>query len=47
MTDRCARAKVHYVGSVNANEMIVLPSAMSERDADYPVAFAVPIDTPV
>ena len=40
-------AKVHTSVSVNANEMIVLPTrGMSERDADYAVAFAVPIDTP-
>jgi 4-hydroxybutyryl-CoA dehydratase/vinylacetyl-CoA-Delta-isomerase len=40
-------AEVHTSVSVNANEMIVLPTrAMSESDADYAVAFAVPIDTP-
>ena len=31
----------------NANEMIVLPTrAMGPDDADYAVAFAVPLDTP-
>lgn len=40
-------AKVHTSVSINANEMIVLPTrAMSEADADYAVAFAIPIDTP-
>jgi len=40
-------AKVHTSVSINANEMIVLPTrAMSEPDADYAVAFAIPIDTP-
>ena len=40
-------AKVHTSVSVNSNEMIVLPTrAMSEADADYAVAFAIPIDTP-
>ena len=40
-------AKVHTSVSVNANEMIVLPTrATSEADADYAVAFAIPIDTP-
>jgi 4-hydroxybutyryl-CoA dehydratase/vinylacetyl-CoA-Delta-isomerase len=40
-------AKVHTSVSVNANEMIVLPTrAMSEADADYAVAFAIPLDTP-
>jgi aromatic ring hydroxylase len=40
-------AKVHTSVSVNANEMIVLPTrAMGKDDADYAVAFAVPVDTP-
>ncbi len=40
-------AKVHTSVSVNSNELIVLPTrAMSERDADYAVAFAVTPDTP-
>jgi aromatic ring hydroxylase len=39
-------AKVHTSASINANEMIVLPTrAMSEEDADYAVAFAIPLDT--
>ncbi len=39
-------AKTHTSGSVNANELIVLPTrAMGPDDADYAVAFAVPIDT--
>ena len=40
-------AKSHTSVSVNANEMIVLPTrALSEADADYAVSFAIPIDTP-
>jgi 4-hydroxybutyryl-CoA dehydratase/vinylacetyl-CoA-Delta-isomerase len=40
-------AKVHTSVSVNANELIVLPTrAMRKDDRDYAVAFAVPIDTP-
>jgi aromatic ring hydroxylase len=40
-------AKVHTSVSVNANELIVLPTrAMGPDDRDYAVAFAVPIDTP-
>jgi aromatic ring hydroxylase len=40
-------AKVHTSVSVNANELIVLPTrAMAEQDADYAVAFAIPLDTP-
>src|ERR1019366_6755112 len=40
-------AKVHTSVSVNANELIVLPTrAMGPDDADYAVAFAVPVDTP-
>lgn len=40
-------AKVHTSVSVNANELIVLPTrAMGPADADYAVAFAIPVDTP-
>ncbi|HEY1775318.1 MAG TPA: 4-hydroxyphenylacetate 3-hydroxylase N-terminal domain-containing protein [Solirubrobacteraceae bacterium] len=40
-------AKLHTSVSINSNEMIVLPTrAMSEVDANYAVAFAIPIDTP-
>jgi 4-hydroxybutyryl-CoA dehydratase/vinylacetyl-CoA-Delta-isomerase len=40
-------AKIHTSVSINANEMIVLPTrAMAPSDADYAVAFAIPIDTP-
>lgn len=40
-------AKVHTSVSVNANEMLVLPTrAMGPDDRDYAVAFAVPLDTP-
>jgi aromatic ring hydroxylase len=40
-------AKVHTSVSVNANELIVLPTrAMGEADQDYAVAFAIPVDTP-
>jgi aromatic ring hydroxylase len=40
-------AKVHTSVSVNANELIVLPTrAMSEADADYAIAFAIPVNTP-
>ncbi len=40
-------AKVHTSCSVNANEIIVLPTrAMSDDDSDYAVAFAVPANTP-
>lgn len=40
-------AKAHTSVTVNANELIVLPTrAMTEADQDYAVAFAVPIDTP-
>jgi len=40
-------AKVHTSVSVNANEMIVLPTrAMHADDANYAVAFAIPIDSP-
>lgn len=40
-------AKVHTSVSVNANEMIVLPTrAMAEQDRAYAVSFAIPVDTP-
>jgi 4-hydroxybutyryl-CoA dehydratase/vinylacetyl-CoA-Delta-isomerase len=40
-------AKVHTSVSVNANELIVLPTrAMGPDDKDYAVAFAIPLDTP-
>ena len=40
-------AKTHTSGSVNANEIIVLPTrAMGPDDADYAVSFAVPVATP-
>lgn len=40
-------AKAHTSVSPNANEIIVLPTrALAEADADYAVAFAVPVDTP-
>jgi 4-hydroxybutyryl-CoA dehydratase / vinylacetyl-CoA-Delta-isomerase len=40
-------AKVHTSVSTNANELIVLPTrAMTAADADYAVAFAVPVNTP-
>ena len=40
-------AKMHTSVSVNANEMIVLPTrAMGPDDSAYAVAFAIPLDTP-
>jgi aromatic ring hydroxylase len=40
-------AKIHTSCTTNTNELIVLPTrAMAEADADYAVAFAVPVDTP-
>ena len=40
-------AKIHTSCTTNVNEIIVLPTrAMSEADADYAVAFAVPVNTP-
>lgn len=40
-------AKLHTSVSVNANEMIVLPTRnLEEGDKDYAVAFAIPLDTP-
>lgn len=39
-------AKVHQTGSMNAHEIIALPTrAMQKRDEDYALAFAVPSDT--
>src|SRR5579859_2961310 len=39
--------KVHTSVSVNANELFVIPTrAMTEADADYAVAFAIPVATP-
>lgn len=40
-------AKIHTSCTTNVNELIVLPTrAMAESDADYAVAFAIPVDTP-
>ncbi|RME49883.1 MAG: 4-hydroxybutyryl-CoA dehydratase [Caldilineae bacterium] len=40
-------AKVHISGAPYSNEIFVIPSrAMTEADADYAVAFAIPVDTP-
>lgn len=40
-------AKLHTSLTVNANELIVLPTrAMTEADADYAVSFAIPLNTP-
>ena len=40
-------AKCHTSVSANSDELIVLPTrTMSPEDADYAVAFAVPMDTP-
>ena len=40
-------AKAHTSGSVGAEELIVIPTrAMRKEDADYAVAFAIPVDTP-
>ena len=39
-------AKAHQTGIINSHEVIVMPTqAMGEEDADYAVAFAVPVDT--
>jgi 4-hydroxybutyryl-CoA dehydratase/vinylacetyl-CoA-Delta-isomerase len=39
-------AKAHQTGALNSHEVIVMPTiAMKPEDADYAVAFAVPIDT--
>jgi len=38
-------SKVHQTGAVNSHEIIVMPTrAMSEKDKDYAVSFAVPCD---
>jgi aromatic ring hydroxylase len=40
-------AKIHTSVSINANELIVLPTrAMGPDDADYAVAFATPVGSP-
>jgi aromatic ring hydroxylase len=40
-------AKIHTSCTTNTNELIVLPTrAMAEADADYAVAFAIPVNTP-
>lgn len=40
-------AKMHTTSSTNANEIIVLPArAMTDKDGDYAVSFAVPVATP-
>jgi len=40
-------AKVHTTDAVYAHEVVVLPTrAMTERDRDYAVAFAIPVNTP-
>ena len=40
-------AKVHQTGAVNSHEIIVMPTTGLEMaEADYALAFAVPIDTP-
>ncbi len=40
-------AKAHTTNAVYSNEIIVLPTrAMTERDADYALAFAVPANAP-
>jgi 4-hydroxybutyryl-CoA dehydratase / vinylacetyl-CoA-Delta-isomerase len=39
-------AKVHITGAPYANEIFVIPSrAMGEADADYALAFAIPVNT--
>ncbi len=40
-------AKLHTSCTTNTNELIVLPTrAMSQGDADYALAFAIPVNTP-
>lgn len=40
-------AKMHTSCTTNVNQVIVLPTrAMDKEDADYAVAFALPVDTP-
>jgi 4-hydroxybutyryl-CoA dehydratase/vinylacetyl-CoA-Delta-isomerase len=39
-------AKAHQTGAVNSHEVIVMPTiAMGPEDADYALAFAIPMDT--
>ncbi len=39
-------AKLHITGAVNSHELIVVPTrALSEKDRDYAVAFAIPAET--
>lgn len=39
-------AKAHQTGIVNSHEVLVMPTiSMTEADADYAVAFSVPVDT--
>jgi 4-hydroxybutyryl-CoA dehydratase/vinylacetyl-CoA-Delta-isomerase len=39
-------AKVHITGAPYSNEIFVIPSrAMTETDADYAIAFAIPVNT--
>jgi len=40
-------AKIHITAALVSNEIIVMPTrAMREKDKDYAVAFAIPVDTP-
>lgn len=40
-------AKMHTSYAANVNQIVVLPTrAMGQEDADYAVAFALPVDTP-
>lgn len=40
-------AKAHITGVINSHEIITLPTrAMTEKDANFAVAFAVPVNTP-
>ncbi|MCF8079165.1 MAG: 4-hydroxyphenylacetate 3-hydroxylase family protein [Desulfobacterales bacterium] len=40
-------AKAHITGVINSHEIIALPTrAMGSEDADFAVAFAIPVDTP-
>lgn len=39
-------AKAHQTGIVNSHEVLVMPTiSMTEKDVDYAVCFAVPVDT--
>jgi len=39
-------AKLHQTGALNSHEIIVMPTqTLSQEDADYAVAFAIPADT--